>query len=148
MSRPVRGHLEMTPLNREWRFPIQRGRFGGVKESDRDRDGDDGDIGPAGRAAGRYGSPVCQGRDPRRTNVFGSLLSLHMLVATRAGFDYTGADCRRWLAEAGSSATSVSAPSRSPRLRASRNCHRVVAGSPAPVALGPATVCARALSAS
>jgi ubiquinone/menaquinone biosynthesis C-methylase UbiE len=39
--------------------------------------------------------------DARRTNVFGLLLSLHMLVATRAGFDYTGADCGRWLAEAG-----------------------------------------------
>ena len=28
-------------------------------------------------------------------------MSLNMLIETRAGFDYTGADCRAWMREAG-----------------------------------------------
>ena len=39
--------------------------------------------------------------DDRRENTFGLLMSLNMLIETPGGFDYTGADCRRWLAEAG-----------------------------------------------
>jgi len=29
------------------------------------------------------------------------LMSLNMLIETREGFDYTGADCRGWMGEAG-----------------------------------------------
>jgi hypothetical protein len=39
--------------------------------------------------------------DERRENVFGLLMSLNMLIETPAGFDYTGADCRGWMEEAG-----------------------------------------------
>jgi hypothetical protein len=39
--------------------------------------------------------------DDRRQNAFGLLMSLNMLIETPGGFDYTGADCRRWLHEAG-----------------------------------------------
>jgi SAM-dependent methyltransferase len=39
--------------------------------------------------------------DERRTNAFGLLMSLNMLIETQAGFDYTGADCRAWMQEAG-----------------------------------------------
>ena len=39
--------------------------------------------------------------DDRRENVFGLLMSLNMLIETPAGFDYTGADCQRWMQEAG-----------------------------------------------
>jgi hypothetical protein len=39
--------------------------------------------------------------DDRRQNAFGLLMSLNMLIETPGGFDYTGADCSRWLHEAG-----------------------------------------------
>jgi hypothetical protein len=39
--------------------------------------------------------------DDRRHNVFGLLMSLNMLIESPGGFDYTGADCRSWLHEAG-----------------------------------------------
>lgn len=39
--------------------------------------------------------------DDRRQNALGLLMSLNMLIETPGGFDYTGADCRGWLAEAG-----------------------------------------------
>ena len=39
--------------------------------------------------------------DDRRTNSFGLLMSLNMLIETPGGFDYTGADCCAWLREAG-----------------------------------------------
>ena len=39
--------------------------------------------------------------DERRTNVGGLLMSLNMLVETRGGFDYTGAECKQWLRDAG-----------------------------------------------
>jgi hypothetical protein len=39
--------------------------------------------------------------DARRENVGGLLMSLNMLIETRHGFDYTGADCKQWLREAG-----------------------------------------------
>jgi hypothetical protein len=39
--------------------------------------------------------------DDRRTNTFGLLLSLAMLLVTHAGFGYTSADCRSWMSEVG-----------------------------------------------
>jgi O-methyltransferase/methyltransferase family protein len=39
--------------------------------------------------------------DDRRTNATGLLMSLNMLIETRGGFDYTGADCAGWMQEAG-----------------------------------------------
>ena len=39
--------------------------------------------------------------DERRSNAFGLLMSLNMLIETPGGFDYTGADCRGWMQEAG-----------------------------------------------
>jgi hypothetical protein len=39
--------------------------------------------------------------DDRRTNAFGLLMSLNMLIESPDGFDYTGADCRGWMAETG-----------------------------------------------
>jgi hypothetical protein len=39
--------------------------------------------------------------DDRRTNAFGLMMSLNMLIETPGGFDYTGADCIGWLEEAG-----------------------------------------------
>jgi hypothetical protein len=45
--------------------------------------------------------------DDRRENAFGLLMSLNMLIETEGGFDYTGADCRRWMSEAGFGETEV-----------------------------------------
>ncbi len=45
--------------------------------------------------------------DDRSSNAFGLLMSLNMLIETPAGFDYTGADCCRWLEEAGFRETRV-----------------------------------------
>ena len=45
--------------------------------------------------------------DERRENAFGLLMSLNMLIETRGGFDYTGADCQQWMREAGFAATRV-----------------------------------------
>jgi len=45
--------------------------------------------------------------DERRKNVFGLLMSLNMLIETAAGFDYTGADCCRWMKEVGFKETRV-----------------------------------------
>jgi hypothetical protein len=39
--------------------------------------------------------------DDRRANTFGLLMSVNMLIETPAGFDYTAADCRSWLADTG-----------------------------------------------
>ena len=39
--------------------------------------------------------------DERRSNAFGLLMSLNMLIETPGGFDYTGADCRAWMEETG-----------------------------------------------
>ena len=39
--------------------------------------------------------------DDRKTNAFGLLMSLNMLIETHGGFDFTGADCRKWMKEAG-----------------------------------------------
>jgi hypothetical protein len=45
--------------------------------------------------------------DERRSNAFGLLMSLNMLIETPGGFDYTGADCRAWMQEAGFSSSYV-----------------------------------------
>ena len=45
--------------------------------------------------------------DDRRSNVFGLLMSLNMLIETQEGFDYTSADCRGWMHEAGFRETRV-----------------------------------------
>lgn len=45
--------------------------------------------------------------DDRAKNAFGLLLSLNMLIETPGGFDYTGADCQRWMQEAGFTETRV-----------------------------------------
>jgi O-methyltransferase/methyltransferase family protein len=39
--------------------------------------------------------------DDRRANTFGLLMSVNMLIETQAGFDYTAADCRTWMADTG-----------------------------------------------
>ena len=39
--------------------------------------------------------------DDRRANAFGLLMSVNMLIETQAGFDYTFADCRSWMADTG-----------------------------------------------
>ena len=45
--------------------------------------------------------------DDRQRNAFGLLMSLNMLIETKAGFDFTGADCRGWMREAGFKETRV-----------------------------------------
>ena len=45
--------------------------------------------------------------DDRSKNAFGLIMSLNMLIETPGGFDYTGADCSRWMREAGFSSTRV-----------------------------------------
>jgi len=45
--------------------------------------------------------------DERRENAFGLLMSLNMLIETKGGFDYTGADCQGWMHEVGFSQTRV-----------------------------------------
>jgi hypothetical protein len=39
--------------------------------------------------------------DERRSNAFGLLMSLNMLIETPGGFDFSGADCIGWMKEAG-----------------------------------------------
>ena len=39
--------------------------------------------------------------DERRSNTFGLLMSLNMLIETPAGVGYTGADCQAWMSAAG-----------------------------------------------
>lgn len=45
--------------------------------------------------------------DARKENVFGLLMSLNMLIETHGGFDFTGADCCRWMKEVGFTRTKV-----------------------------------------
>ncbi len=45
--------------------------------------------------------------DERRENAHGLLMSLNMLIETPGGFDYTGADCKAWMREAGFSSVRV-----------------------------------------
>ena len=39
--------------------------------------------------------------DDRSKNAFGLMMSLQMMIETYGGFDYTGADCMRWMRDAG-----------------------------------------------
>ena len=39
--------------------------------------------------------------DERRTNAFGLLMSLNMLIETPGGFDFAGAGCSGWMKAAG-----------------------------------------------
>jgi len=43
----------------------------------------------------------------RRENVFGLLMSLHMLIETKGGANFTGAECSEWMREAGFSDTRI-----------------------------------------
>jgi O-methyltransferase/methyltransferase family protein len=45
--------------------------------------------------------------DDRRTNTFGLLMSLNMLIETPGGFDYSGKDCSEWMRAAGFRETRV-----------------------------------------
>lgn len=45
--------------------------------------------------------------DARKRSTFGLLMSLNMLIETHGGFDFTGADCRKWMKEAGFKRTQV-----------------------------------------
>ena len=45
--------------------------------------------------------------DDRSANAFGLMMSLNMLIETPGGFDYTGADCRDWMRDAGFGQTRV-----------------------------------------
>src|SRR5688572_11861300 len=45
--------------------------------------------------------------DERRTNAFGLLMSLNMLIETPGGFDFTAADCAKWMKQAGFRETRV-----------------------------------------
>jgi hypothetical protein len=45
--------------------------------------------------------------DERRENTLGLIMSLNMLIETKGGFDYTQADCQRWMREIGFRKTSV-----------------------------------------
>lgn len=59
---------------------------------------------PEGGALIAYDSVI---DDERRENAFGLLMSLNMLIETRGGKDYTGADCQHWMREAGFAQTRV-----------------------------------------
>jgi SAM-dependent methyltransferase len=43
----------------------------------------------------------------RKRNTLGLLMSLNMLIETHGGFDFTGADCRKWMKETGFRRTRV-----------------------------------------
>jgi hypothetical protein len=45
--------------------------------------------------------------DERRQNALGLLMSLNMLIETPGGFDFTGADCRKWMKDVGFRKTTV-----------------------------------------
>lgn len=45
--------------------------------------------------------------DDRSQNAFGLMMSLNMLLETSGGFDYTGADCKAWMKDAGFSTMRV-----------------------------------------
>lgn len=59
---------------------------------------------PAGGAVIIYEAII---DDERKTNAFGLMMSLNMLIETPGGFDYTGADCQGWLKAAGFTSTRV-----------------------------------------
>ncbi len=45
--------------------------------------------------------------DARQKNAFGLLMSLNMLIETHGGFDFTGAECRKWMKDVGFKRTKV-----------------------------------------
>jgi hypothetical protein len=45
--------------------------------------------------------------DDRRENTLGFIMSLNMLIETKGGFDYTGADCQQWMRKTGFRETRV-----------------------------------------
>ena len=45
--------------------------------------------------------------DARTTNAAGLLSSLNMLIMTKGGFDFTGADCVGWMDQAGFAETQI-----------------------------------------
>jgi hypothetical protein len=47
--------------------------------------------------------------DERRHNALGLLMSLNMLIETKGGFDYSGADCQQWMRQTGFRDTRVEA---------------------------------------
>jgi hypothetical protein len=53
---------------------------------------------PAGGAFIAYDAMI---DDDRRTNAFGLLMSINMLLETPGGFDYTGAQAKQWFTDAG-----------------------------------------------
>jgi precorrin-6B methylase 2 len=57
---------------------------------------------PAGGALVVYDSII---DDDRSQNAFGLLMSLNMLIETPGGFDYTAADCMKWMRTAGFTST-------------------------------------------
>jgi hypothetical protein len=57
---------------------------------------------PAGGALIVYDAII---DDERASNAFGLLMSLNMLIETRGGSDYTGADCQGWMRDVGFSET-------------------------------------------
>jgi hypothetical protein len=59
---------------------------------------------PVGGALMVYDSII---DDDRSKNAFGLMMSLHMMIETPGGFDYTGADCSGWMREAGFKETRV-----------------------------------------
>lgn len=59
---------------------------------------------PAGGAVIIYEAII---DNERKTNAFGLMMSLNMLIETPGGFDYTGADCEGWLRAAGFATTRV-----------------------------------------
>ena len=59
---------------------------------------------PAGGALIVYESII---DDDRSKNAFGLMMSLNMLIESPEGFDYSGADCRGWMKEAGFRETRV-----------------------------------------
>ena len=62
------------------------------------------DAVPAGGAVIVYESII---DDERKTNAFGLMMSLNMLIETPGGFDYTGADCVGWMKQTGFSSARV-----------------------------------------
>lgn len=59
---------------------------------------------PAGGALIVYDTII---DDDRSQNAFGLMMSLNMLIETPGGFDYTGADCKAWMKDAGFSSMRV-----------------------------------------
>jgi SAM-dependent methyltransferase len=53
--------------------------------------------------------------DARKQNAFGRLMSLNMLIETHGGFDFTGADCCKWMKDVGFKRTQVARAGRTGR---------------------------------